>query len=201
MNAKRERWEVESAQSQSAVHCQVSGGLPASLDEIYTEHFDFVWRNARRLGVPESSAEDVVQDVFLVIHRRFGDFRGGPVRPWIFGILSRVVRDYKRAHRRKLAHWVSLAPDAAAPTEQILASPSAQAERAQRVHLIEKLLQSLDEDQRTLLVLSELEQWTLREIAEYFETNTSTVYSRLHVAKQRLEKAYRRAILTLGDEP
>lgn len=201
MKAKPTCLEVASQQRESSEQPREAVSRRASLDQIYSEHFDFVWRNARRLGVPESSAEDVVQDVFLVIHRRYDDFREGPIRPWIFGILSRVVRDYKRTHRRKLGRWVALEPEAAAPTYDPLSSPGSQAERAQRVNLIENLLQGLDEDQRALLVLSELEQWTLREVADYFETSISTVHSRLRVVKQRLLKAYRRAIVRLGDEP
>lgn len=198
MNAKLEVAHL--SQTNAGKACATSK-LPASLDQIYTEHFDFVWRNARRLGVPESTAEDVVQDVFLVIHRRVADFRGGPVRPWIFGILSRVVRDYKRTHRRKQAPLVVLSPDARAPLHEPPPNPSAQAERAERVRMLEGLLSQLDEDQRTLLVLFEIEQWTLREIAELYGTTVNTVYSRLGVAKQRLQKAYRRAVVRLGDEP
>ena len=45
-----------------------------SFEQVYSEYSAFVWRNARRLGVPSSGAEDVVQDVFIVVHRRLPDF-------------------------------------------------------------------------------------------------------------------------------
>ena len=76
--------------------------LPETLAQIYEAHFDFVWRNARRLGVPEASADDVTQDVFMVVQRRIADFDGrGPIQAWIFGICVRVVRDHRRSFRRK----------------------------------------------------------------------------------------------------
>src|SRR3954465_5437111 len=54
-----------------------------SFDTIYEQEFEFVWRNLRRLAVPEASLRDVAQDVFLVIHRRLPEFEGrAPLRSW-----------------------------------------------------------------------------------------------------------------------
>jgi RNA polymerase sigma-70 factor (ECF subfamily) len=77
-------------------------------------------------------------------------------------------------------------------------SPSDQAENAERVRLLEKLLGQLDESKRTLLILSELEGWTLREIAEYVGSNTNTVYSRLRAAKRAFEDLHRRWLAEEG---
>jgi RNA polymerase sigma factor (sigma-70 family) len=75
------------------------------------------------------------------------------------------------------------------------------AENAERVRLLEMLLGQLDEDKRTLLVLSELEEWTLREIAEYLGSNTNTVHSRLRAAKRAFENLHRRWLAEQGDQP
>ena len=53
-----------------------TGRQPLDFEALYEEHFSFVWRTARRLGVPERAADDVVQDVFLVLHRRLDDYDG-----------------------------------------------------------------------------------------------------------------------------
>src|SRR4051812_34087374 len=56
------------------------GGVPtskaraATFESIYDENVDFAWRSARRLGVSEAFAEDVLQQVFLVVHRRLPEF-------------------------------------------------------------------------------------------------------------------------------
>jgi RNA polymerase sigma-70 factor, ECF subfamily len=168
--------------------------LPETLAQIYDAHFDFVWRNARRLGVEESSADDVTQDVFMIVHRRIAHYDGrASMRAWIFGILIRVVRDHRRSFRRKGArnvpfelatgHDANVAP---VPT------PVEEAERAERARQLERLLRELDDEKRTLLILSELEEWTLREIAELYGSNTNTIYSRLRAAKRALEQAYLR---------
>jgi RNA polymerase sigma-70 factor (ECF subfamily) len=176
--------------------------LPPQLADIYEAHFDFVWRNARRLGVPASYAQDVVQDVFIVVQRRLPDFRGEAIRPWLFGILARVVKDYARSHRRKAGRWIPFSSDTMlGELQNHSQSPSDSAERAERMRLLDACLEQLSEDQRKLIVLSELEQWTLREVAEFFGTNINTVHTRLRAAKQRFAKAYARARAKLGDEP
>jgi RNA polymerase sigma-70 factor (ECF subfamily) len=177
---------------------------PASFAQIYAEYADFVWRNARRLGVPASNAEDVVQEVFIVVQRRVVDFDGrASMRSWIFGILVHVVRRYRRTFRRKDARCVSLDHDTSPEraSEAFGSSPHEQAESAERVRLLELLLGQLDEDKRTLLVLSELEEWTLREIAEYLGSNTNTVYSRLRRAKKAFEDLHRRWLADRGQRP
>jgi RNA polymerase sigma-70 factor (ECF subfamily) len=177
--------------------------LIGTLAEIYDAHFDFVWRNARRLGVPEASADDVAQDVFIVVQRRLADFDGrAPIQAWIFGILVRVARDHRRSYRRRGARCISLEDEgshAIAPAKG--PTPSDLAERSERVRLLEMLLDQLDDDKRTLLVLSELEQWTLREIAESLGSNINTIHSRLCAAKRAFEKVYSRWRAHKGNAP
>jgi RNA polymerase sigma-70 factor (ECF subfamily) len=169
--------------------------LPASLAQIYDTHFDFVWRNARRLGVPEASADDVAQDVFMIVQRRITTYDGrASMQSWIFGILVRVVSSHRRSYRRKGARNVSLDHEA---TRDVPASadetPVAQLERAERTRVLSRLLDDLDEDKRALLILAELEDWTLREIAELYGSNINTIHSRLRAAKRDFERAYQKA--------
>lgn len=177
--------------------------MAATLDQIYHAHFDFVWRNARRLGIPETSADDVVQDVFVIVQRRLADFDGRTsMKAWLFGILVRVTRDHRRSFRRKGGRCIPLDEvshrDVAAPEAP---TPSDLAERAQRVHLLEALLDQLGDDKRTLLILSELEQCTLREIAEILGSNTNTIHSRLRAARRDFDKVYTRWLTANGDAP
>jgi RNA polymerase sigma-70 factor (ECF subfamily) len=169
----------------------------AALTQAYDEHFDFVWRNARRLGVPEDSADDVAQEVFIVVHRRFSSFDGrSSMRAWIFGILVRVVSDYHRTFRRKGSRHVSLDVEVPSDTLNVAAgtAPMEWEQATERRFFLEKLLAALDEDKRAILILAELEQWTLREIAELYGSNTSTIHCRLKAAKHAAEQAYVRLL-------
>jgi RNA polymerase sigma-70 factor (ECF subfamily) len=178
-----------------------SQAIVGSLAQIYDAHFAFVWRNARRLGVSETNADDVVQDVFVIVQRRIQDFDGRKhMRAWLFGILVRVVSDHRRSYRRKGARCVPLEHEASHLVE-LQPTPGEHAERAQRVRLLEHLLCQLDEAKRSLLILSELEEWTLREIAEFSGSNVNTVYSRLRVAKRDFDKVYARWLADKGEAP
>lgn len=45
-------------------------------ERVFQQHAPYVWRALRRLGVAESDADDVCQDVFIVVHRKLGTFGG-----------------------------------------------------------------------------------------------------------------------------
>lgn len=173
----------------------------ASFEAIYAEHSVYVWRNALRLGVPRSSADDVLQEVFIVVQRRLGDFNNrSTMRSWLFGILVNVVRHYRRTFHRKDARCVPLDQNEVHENAAELGTvnPNEQAEHAERVRLLEELLSQLDEQKRTLLVLSELEGWTLREIAEHLGSNINTVHSRLRAAKRAFDELHRRWLAKQG---
>ena len=178
--------------SSSQVTCEVV--LPP-FHEIYNDHFDFVWRTARRLGVPEATAEDVVQDAFLVLHRRLAEYDGRvPLKRWLYGVVVRVVADHRRRYRRKDAPCVPHTSDS--DGNMTIASsippPFAEVEQQERVRLLHALLAELDEDKRDVLVLSELEELTVPEIAEILSANVNTIYTRLRTARRDFELVHAR---------
>ncbi len=165
-----------------------------SFEELYDQHFAFLWRSARRLGVNEGALDDVLQETFVIVHRRLPDFEGrSSLRTWIFGILLRVVRDHRRSLRRK-------SPGERAGTEAVDpetltandSSPHERAAKAEAVRVLYMLLDQMDDDKREVFVLAELEQMTAPEIAEALEMNANTVYTRLRAARADFEKAVAR---------
>lgn len=164
-------------------------------EALYEEHFDFVWRTARRLGIPEAAAEDCVQDAFLVLHRKLGEYDGQtPVRRWILGITVRVAADHRRRWRRKESACIPHASDSNGDllAASSLPGPGAEAEKAEAMRLLEQLLGEVDETKREVLVLAELEEMTVPEIADLLGANVNTVYARLRAARKDFEAAYAR---------
>jgi RNA polymerase sigma-70 factor (ECF subfamily) len=152
-----------------------------SFEALYSQHFDFVWRSLRRLGIGPALVEDAVQDTFMILHRRLGDLRpDASPKAFLFGIALRVARDYRRTARRKGADRLDL--DSAISKE---VGPFERTAKAEAVRAIERFLASLDEDKRTVFLLAELEGMTAPEISEALATNLNTVYSRLRVARER----------------
>jgi RNA polymerase sigma-70 factor (ECF subfamily) len=166
----------------------------ARFDAVYDEHIEFVWRSVRRLGVPEAATDDVVQSVLLVVFRRLDAFEGrSSVKTWVYKIVVRVVRDYRRTMRRKSPHLSGGEPVdpalLAAPAEE---RPDAVADRADAARVVRELLDELDDDRREVFVLAELEQLTLREIAEVLRERPGTIASRLRAARAAFEEAAKR---------
>jgi RNA polymerase sigma-70 factor (ECF subfamily) len=162
-----------------------------SVSSIYDEYVDFVWRSARRLGVHDDDADDVVQQVFVVVHRRLSEFEGrASVKSWLFAILLRVVQDHRRSLRRKSTHLAGtpLDPDAL-PAATAASDPYEALSRAEASRLINQLLERLDEERRVVFVMAELEQMTPAEIAEALDVDAKVVYARLRAARADFEEA------------
>jgi RNA polymerase sigma-70 factor (ECF subfamily) len=157
--------------------------------DLYEQHFNFVWRLVRRLGVADALLDDAVQDVFVVVHRRLDDFEGrSSVKSWIFGIARRVARDYRRRASRKDRGKVP-ADGLAAVGEP---DPAELAQRSEARELLCEMLEGLDDQKREVFVLAELEEMTVPEIAEAISANVNTVYSRLRAARRAFEQQVQR---------
>jgi RNA polymerase sigma-70 factor (ECF subfamily) len=174
---------------------------PPGLPEIYAAHADFVFRNLRRLGVHESNIDDAVQDVFLVVHRRLGDFEArAQVTTWLFGIVLRVSQSYRRSAMRRRARLTD-AP--AHEVEQIPVTtsedPSEMLERREASAMLHRLLDQLDDDKRAMLVCIELEQMTVPEAAESLGLNLNTAYGRLRAARAAFNEAVARMQKQMGE--
>jgi RNA polymerase sigma-70 factor (ECF subfamily) len=165
-----------------------------TFDAVYEENFGFIWRAARRLGIDISDTDDVVQEVFVIAHRRLPEFEGrAQVRTWLFKILVRVVRHYFRSQQRKPGHRPATSgseleslrdPRGHGPAEAV--------ERADAVRVLDGLLARLDADKREVFVLAEIEELSSVEIAEILGANLNTIYSRLRAARQEFARAVAR---------
>lgn len=163
-----------------------------SFDEVYEAHFPFVWRSIRRLGIDSGAVDDVAQDVFLVVHRRLGDFEGrSSVKSWLFGILLRIVRDHRRTLRRKPAGRDPEDPDGV--SDDAARGPHESAAKAEAVRLLHSVLDTMTDEKREVFVLAELEQMTVPEIAEAIGANVNTTYSKLRAARADFDEAIARA--------
>ncbi len=157
-----------------------------TLKEVYDEHFRFVWRALRRLGVPDSDVSDVAQEVFLVVHRKLAEFEGrSKMTTWLFAICMNIARDWRRAGARREVPDGDKAADAKRDSSSDLA---AEVERRQRLVLLEDILDQLGEEQRTVFALFELEGLSGLEIAELLDIPVGTVHSRLRLAREAFRK-------------
>lgn len=155
--------------------------LSAQLAEAYELHFEFVWRSLRRLGVPEDLLEDAAQDVFVVASRRVGEFEGrAKMRTWLFAIAQRVAQRKRRDRFRERRRTQALAT---AVRDESPSDPTAAKDAAAT---LARMLEHLDDTQRLVFVLVEVEGMTAVEVAESVGTKLNTVYSRLRAARSKM---------------
>jgi RNA polymerase sigma-70 factor (ECF subfamily) len=163
---------------------EVAPAPAPSFSDVYAAHVAFVWRIARALGVPAATVEDAVQDVFVVVHRKLPAFEArAAITTWLFAITRRIAANYRR--RRE-------------PTTPLVEDPAGTADtfahvsRAHAAALVAMILDDLDDDQRIVFALVELEQLSVPEVASMLDLNLNTAYSRLRLARRAFEAALHR---------
>ena len=161
-------------------HASAAAAAAPTLRAVFEEHVRFVGRSLRYLGVDEADLEDACQEVFLVVHRRLGEFEGrAALRTWIYRICVRVAWSHRRRRKRRRENLVADPPEHTAPAPQ-----HEHLERAHARRRIREALDALDEAKRTVFVLYEIERLPMTEIANIVDVPLQTAYSRLHAARR-----------------
>lgn len=155
---------------------------------LYRAHARFVAGFLMRLGAPRNEVEDLVQEVFLVAHRR-GGFTPGAAKPttWLAEIALRVWSNRRRTVRR---HPVDPSGDMGTEASSEGADPERAAVARASLERVQACLDTLDLDHRAVFVLYELEGERCQDIANALEVPLGTVYRRLHTARKRFTDAH-----------
>jgi len=156
-----------------------------SLEAIYREHWRYVWRCLRRMGIPDARLEDATQDVFIVAARNLATFEGrSSIGTWLYAIAFRVAQEHHRKHVREQRPD----PHFAAGTQ----TPEDQVQRREAAATLHALLGDLDDEQRDVFVQIEVEGVAPADLAQASGISVNTVYSRLRLARRKLERALAR---------
>ncbi len=164
-----------------------ANGEESDFVAVFRTHGPYVWRLLRRLGVDRDTADDLCQEVFVILHRRWSDIdRTRPLRPWIYGVTVRLLSDHRRLRRHRDAR-IDCGPAISQAPMQLETI-----ERRQARDLLEEAIMRLDEAKQTVFVLYELEEMSMPEIAEALSCPLQTAYSRLHAARKELKAFFMR---------
>ncbi|SRR5258706_3392367 len=168
-----------------------AGGLSEStplpeMREIVDEHYEFIWRSIRRLGVPMASIDDAAQQVFMIASRKVEAILPGREKAFLFGIALRVASDARRTAQREIEHGRELAD---APESDLVGEGAPLADelldRKRMRARLDAFLDELSDDVRTAFVLYEGEGMTVPEIAEMVAVPIGTVASRIRLARKQ----------------
>jgi RNA polymerase sigma-70 factor (ECF subfamily) len=162
----------------------------AQLEELYRRYGDLIARWSIRLGGPRMDADDLVQEVFLVIASKRKGFRGeAKITTWLFRITQNVVRNRRRRERH--LRWLAVFGEGIARNLMTAApAPSDALERDEARFRVYRALDGLSEVHRNILILFELEGLKGEEIAELTGVKLDAVWMRLSRARRQFIRRF-----------
>ncbi len=186
--------EIGSAAPSAGSYEDPGVSTPLDFDDIFQSCSGFVWCVLAKLGVASADLPDVCQEVFVVVHRKLVDFDGRTsLRSWIYGICVRTASTYRRAMRGRKERPAFPMPEPHAPARQ-----DEDVERHRARECLRLVLDGLDDERRAVFVLYELEELTMKEVAEALGCPLQTAYSRLYTAREAVTLAFRREMNRRG---
>src|SRR5687767_3070439 len=149
----------------------------------FEEQYDYLYRAVRRFGVPESDVEDLVQEVFLVMWRRWAEYEPQrPLRPWLAGIAFHIAQKHLSRGRREVPRGeVDREDESPHPDERLAAA------RSRDIAL--RALAGLPAKQKVVLVMHDLDGVEMRDVARALQVPLFTAYSRLRRARLGFARA------------
>jgi RNA polymerase sigma-70 factor, ECF subfamily len=154
-------------------------GSEEAIEQLFRLHWRKAWRAAYFVVHDSAAAEDIAQEAFLAAIRALDRFdRRRPFGPWLHRIVVNRSIDWTRARTLRRETGAELAGDAAAPVDNALASPLGED--------VVAALQELPPEQRAMVVMRHLLEFTPGEIATTLGLPRGTVNSRLRRALDRL---------------
>lgn len=169
---------------------RVQAGDTLAFRELFRLHKNNVARLVQRMTGRRSDVDDLIQEVFLQVHRSIGRFHGkSRFSTWLYRVTVNVVLMHRRSARSRptlVEQPETMVPEDRQPL------PDEQAARAARVRVFAKLLEELSEKKRVVFILHELEGMAAAEIAEVVEAPVLTVRTRLFYARRELEALIRK---------
>ena len=158
------------------------------LREMVTAHHGLIWRVVRRLGVSEADADDAAQEVFFVAASRLDDIETGKERAFLYSTAARVAANARRSLRRRRAAHDNYEN---APRD-VVPLPDALSDQRKAREVLDEILDALPDDMREVLVLFEMKELSIQEIAEALDMPLGTVGSRLRRAREKFQAAVER---------
>jgi RNA polymerase sigma-70 factor, ECF subfamily len=156
--------------------------------EAFNRDLDYLFETLHRLGAGPREAEDLAQEVFVVLHRHWATLdKTRPLRPYLFGVAFRIAC----AHRRRRAREI---PNSTLDVEDGAASPEGTLQSKQSIALLHAALERVPLPRRAVVVMHDLDDVPVAEIAHRLSLTRFGTYARLRKARKELAAAVRRLL-------
>ena len=156
------------------------GDLDA-FNDLVVAYQDFLFALVVRMVPDRDQASDAVQEAFFSAYRNMDGFRGGSVRSWLSRITINAAMDAQRLKKRRPADpYPELEDDTWQPPADASADPVTTSLTAERHRALNAAMARITDDQRTAIVLYDVEGYDYAEIAGLTGVSIGTVKSRIH---------------------
>ena len=179
-----------------SLEAELDGKPVLELEAIYREHSAVVSKWVTRLWGPGGAsgmvdAEDLLQEVFLVVQRRLGTFRAeAALTTWLYGITVLVVNGRRKKERWRRFLWRRAEPELQLQHDPAVPAVAEDFERAEAGRQVYAVLNELSERDRTLMILFELERLPGAQVAVILGISEANVWVGLTRARARFRKAF-----------
>jgi RNA polymerase sigma-70 factor (ECF subfamily) len=174
----------------------VLAGDTASFEPLVAKYQPRVFATARRYARRESEIEDIVQEVFLKAFSKLNTFRGeSPFEHWLMRLTVRTCYDFLREHQRNREQVFAEITDEESQWLEKIASgtdPEKEHSVAAARMLVQKLLEQLSPESRLIIQLLEIEEKSLKEIAELTGWSIAMIKVRAFRARASMRKTLER---------
>ena len=162
--------------------------------EAYKRELTYVFHALRWLGAQPQEVEDLAQEVFIALRRSWPNYDSSrPLRPYVFGVAFRVVSMQRRKRKREVAFAHLELRDGGPGPDEMLQSKQARS-------LVLRALEAIPLRRRAVLVMHDLDEVPMAQIAASLSMPLFTAYSRLRKARKELEAALRK-VTNVTKEP
>ena len=169
----------------------VLGGDSASFEPLITKHSPKVFATVRRYARRETEVEDIAQEVWLKAFQKLGSFRGeAPFEHWLMRMTVRTCYDFLRGHQRNREDsFTDLTPEEGDWLERNSSPPEVVEEHAEAARaLVERLMEGLSPAARLVITLLEIEEKSVKEIAQLTGWSIPLVKVRAFRARAEMRK-------------
>ena len=173
-------------------------GEESAFEALVVRHQGRVFATVRRYARREDEVQDIVQEIFLKVHQKLSTFRGeAPFHHWLMRLAVRTCYDFLRAHQRnKESLFADLNPGETDLLDRFVAAPEEAGDDEDAARsLVERILEQLSPSSRLVITLLEIEERSVKEIAELTGWSQTAVKVRAFRARREMRKRLGRLVL------
>lgn len=160
---------------------------PATADQLVRDFYDQVWHFAQSILDSDEDADDIDQETLVVAMSSLSRYRGeAAFKTWLFSIALNLCRRHYRKMRSGKTLSIALRTAHLASVQE--AAPEEVVTRRDTDRRLWAAVDSLEEDQRLVIVMRYAHELAVREIAFIMKTKEATIHTRLHRARTNLQR-------------